>query len=47
MIFEQELRRQARIEALELDADMDPIELNRQEEEIYQRLLKERNEKEQ
>jgi hypothetical protein len=43
MIFEQELRRQARIEALEQDADMDPISLIDLEEEIYQRLLKERN----
>jgi hypothetical protein len=43
MTFEQELRRQARIEALEQDADMDPISLIDLEEEIYQRLLKERN----
>ena len=47
MTFEQELRRQARIDALEQDADMDPISLGLLEEKIYQQLLKERNETQQ
>lgn len=44
---EQELHRQARIQALDQDADMDPLLLAQVEEEIYQRLLKEHNEEKQ